>query len=443
MTRRAYDGGAGIHEDAVLGHVSIQPSARVIRRQAHAHDHVARIHITPIGVAACLAAAFTAVKVQLPIGEVFIAELLVPVVAFAALFNRNGARILRLPLFWILILSLAVSLAGYMVADIVREAPMARYLRGWGRLGMLGLAIVAVGILIGADRRHLWWLALGIGMGGLVYVIGVEQLPISAWKLGYAGFATILWASACALVPRTLGALGFIVLAVASFILDSRIHGVVCLALAGMLWSGARPAYRAAARKLSLAAPVVVLIAIGAIHLGLIGSVPDDTAERRGQSDLGRWTGVLFALRAIGDSPLIGYGSWGAGPELEQIEREVWADAAPADTPLDFTGSTLLAHSQILQSWLEGGVLGTAFFLVLLVLIPVAVYRLIRDRSRDALFPLLAYFLLYGGWHLLQSPFAGDQRISIALTVGALLTLALERRRRWSAASAASRYAVA
>src|SRR5262249_38936416 len=87
-------------------------------------------------------------------------------------------------------------------------------------------------------------------------------------------------------------------------------------------------------------------------------------------------------------------------------------------------------HSELLQSWVEGGVLGAVFFLVLgyqlLKWFPELAFR----RPRDGLTPIMLLYTLSALWHLVFSPFALGARLFAALACTSLVLVALEKRAR-------------
>jgi len=81
-----------------------------------------------------------------------------------------------------------------------------------------------------------------------------------------------------------------------------------------------------------------------------------------------------------------------------------------------------------LQAWVEGGLLGTAFFVVLCAMVLRRLRWLLLERPLDPLYPYLLYFALYGLWHSVMSAFAAPLRLQIALAAAVVVCLALDRR---------------
>jgi O-antigen ligase len=207
---------------------------------------------------------------------------------------------------------------------------------------------------------------------------------------------------------------------------DYRSIGALCLVVSAiMLWQRAR--IQGGMGKNWLRSGVIAAIAV-AVLATLLWLTQDQFSERRQQSNIGRYVGLLVAWRAINESPLIGYGSWAADErfgrmfkaEVERIDR---------DNPRsENVRRSLLPHSQLLQAWVEGGVLGLAFFVFYGVRLVGALRWLAWKRPPDVMTPLFLYFLMSGLWNLFASPFLGFHRIYVALAVALIAVAAHERR---------------
>ena len=384
------------------------------------------IRPTFFGIASLLIGMTTVIKVNIQ-GEISIAELLLPVAGFAALFARGAGSVFRLKTFWLLIAAMLLMLSGYVVSDLIRDTPEAQSLRGWGRGLVLLSDIVFLGLVIAIDRRNLWWFAAGFGAGGVLYLRLVMNLPLPIWKHGYAEYMTVGFAAFAYFLPPRIAAIGFAVLAAMSIYWDFRIHSAFCLLLAGTLWYRGDVNWRNSRRARIVPYVVVISLVLLAVLASVKFTESDYSSQRRASSDRGRSFGLTFGIEAIVNSPLIGYGSWGQSAELMQIQRNI---ARSSGLPLDdeiLSGSTMVTHSQILQSWVEGGLLGMVFFLVLGGLLICRARHLILVRPLDALSPILLYYLFCGGWQLAMSPYSAVSRPQIALSTVLILVLALEQ----------------
>lgn len=125
-------------------------------------------------------------------------------------------------------------------------------------------------------------------------------------------------------------------------------------------------------------------------------------------------TELLFAGRAVIESPILGFGSYA---ELNQnlrtiiltflTKNNIYPDLAPFNRTY---GTTIPVHSMILQWWLWFGIFGLLFPLKLLVNFIRAI-NIIGE-------PVLYYYLIIGGvWNVLFSPYGESCRILIPLTI--------------------------
>lgn len=385
-----------------------------------------RIRLTALGLLVFLVGATSRYKVYL-LGELYLAELLLPLAAAAACFGAGARSLLRVPLFRTLLAAMLVTLAGYVLSDLVQGNSAENYLRGWARVAVLATNFVSLCVLIGADRRNLWWFVLGTGVGGVLYLRLAFGLPLPVWKHGYADYMTPAVVAASHLLPPYLVVPAHLWLAWLSMRWDYRSHALILILISALLWlRGKRQAPAVAMNA------VLALAAVGIVTaVALDSSAGDYERGRREASNTGRSFGLTFGAEAILASPLIGYGSWAKGEELEELATEVLGRDFGAKVSAYSAKSGIAGvHSQLLQSWVEGGVLGAAFFLVLgyqlLKWFPEIAFR----RPRDALTPILLLYTLSAMWHLIFSPFALGGRLLAALACASLVLVAAERRAR-------------
>jgi hypothetical protein len=168
--------------------------------------HKQTIRVTGIGLFVFLCGALQPLTLNL-VGEIYAAELLLPIVGIAALFDHGGDSVLRERLFRTFLLAIVVTLAGYMFSDLIRETRSDQYLRGWGRILLLTTDFVALTVLLGKDRRNLWWFAFGMGVGGVLYLRLVLHTPVAVWKFGYAEPMLLVAAALSSSLPIRLAAL--------------------------------------------------------------------------------------------------------------------------------------------------------------------------------------------------------------------------------------------
>lgn len=401
------------------------------------------IMVTGLGVLCFIAGSLSHWRINL-VGEIFIGEFVLLLVALAAAASGGLARAAKVPVFWLLIVLTVVTLGGYMMSDMIRETPQEQYLRGWARAGVLLTSFVALALAFAADRRTLWWFIAGFGIGGLLWFRLVEGLPLrspAAWKFGYAVPLTLLLATTAAFLPARIVAIAFGVLGVWSIGMDFRIHGAICLLVGALLWLRTTPAL---ARQLDGARLAALALAGGLALVGVSAVIEhystDWHDQRRQASNLTRLAGVKYGVMAVKESPVIGYGSWSTSPELRRIAAEAITaaeEATGAHWGMERRDVNFHTHSIILQAWVEGGLLGASLFLVLLWLTGRRLLSAITDATSDPLKAAILFLLLFQVWNLLQSPLGAIIRMQVALSMAVLVLLALDALRRHRAAGRA------
>jgi O-antigen ligase len=156
--------------------------------------------------------------------------------------------------------------------------------------------------------------------------------------------------------------------------------------------------------------------------------VDAETAVRRQESNVGRYVGLMVAGRAIVDSPILGYGSWsGDRRYVEILNRELSSAAYGTGFRVEKRIESLLPHSQVLQAWVEGGLLGALFFFFYGAQLLVGLRCLAFQHVPGRLTPLYLFFVVSGLWNLLASPFLGVHRVYIACAIATLALLSRER----------------
>ncbi|MDR2214536.1 MAG: O-antigen ligase family protein [Nevskiaceae bacterium] len=367
-------------------------------------------------------------------GELFWAELLLPLVALIVLIARPPRALFANGTFRLLMLGVVLLLLGYLIADLVAGTPRDMYLRGWARVVVLGTNAFSLCVAGYTDRRSLWAFCVGVGLGGIA-LAGLHGVPLSQWKLGYGGPSAMAATSFAGLLPPWMASLAVGALGGISMLLDYRSLGALLMLVALAVFLRARNVeLRRLWRNLPLILVGFGVVAIVAIRLMEVSQ--DQNMLRREVSDVSRFASLRIGVRAIADSPLMGRGSWGQGTQdyADMLYDETVDDmlAAGAGDMLR-RGEAFNAHSQILQSWMEGGLLAASFFIIYIVALIRSLYYQALARPVDYLTPLALYVMVNSLWHSVMSPFLGSHRLTIALGVAFLVVLSAEVRSRATA----------
>ena len=366
------------------------------------------------------------------VGELYLVEpALVIVVVFLLATGKSGGAF-RAQIFWGFMFAIMLTLVGYMISDLSVGTDSSQYLRGWGRVALLMADCASLMILTAHNRQNLWWFMLGTGVGGILYLVA-NGVSIHTWKLGYGEPISMLVLTLAPFLPKRLALLALAVFGALNIVLDYRILGAVFVTVAAIIW--ARPEHvDQSAISFVKYAKLAIIIAFGLI--GIAASTlltQDEYAARRDASNVGRFAAITVAMRAIADSPIIGYGSWTVNQKYaDMVRREIEAsrDRSLAQVQPLGSGSGFSAHSQILQSWVEGGLLGAAFFFVYGYQLVRSIHWYSLRRPLDIFSSAFTFTLIINLWSWMASPFNGSGRIQIAMAVAVIAAATYDRHKK-------------
>jgi hypothetical protein len=359
-------------------------------------------------------------------GEIYVGELLLIQFAFLLLLLVGARPLLSLPALGIFLQTAIVMLMGYFVSDLYRDAHPAQFLRGWAKIILVTLDFAALAIISAHDRRALWWFITGMAIGGIIDLL-LREIPISTvggWKSGYSLPLASVLACLCCFVPIRLAAFGFVVLGVINMFMDFRILGAICIFVAAVLWLRTTGDVSITGRRwLQM---IAVCTVAGGIAGGALMLTDDEYSARREQSNAGRGAGLSVALWAISESPLVGYGSWPMDTRLVNLYQQQFEGAGGKPEPRRI--NSFVAHSQLLQGWVEGGEMGVLFWFYYGYWLVRAIWYVALRRQADAYLPVFLFFLTYDLWHLFMSVFGGSMRFQIAIAISIICICASEMR---------------
>ncbi len=364
---------------------------------------------------------------EMPVGECVL-MLVAGWLALCILLNRTWPNDgLREPYFWMLLAAQGLAIAAYVVSDFYRDSAQRDMLRGWARMGFLGIDVVVVAFLVGCHPRNFVWMLVGSGLGDAVSALAFGALFGDIWKFGLALPLTNLALLAAPVLGPLAAVGGAMTMGLVNFGMDFRSLGGLCVLVAAVT------ALQMVPRALRIwVAPLGAAIAISGVFF--VYQQTQDGAEKRAtRSDIGRTAMVQAAIEAFQESPLIGHGSWFSNSDvydnffLIQIESARIAGVGGFAEANSEPGSVSL-HSQILVALAEGGIFGAAFFLVYATGLGWGLWFIVFRRPWDRLAPLYTMSLLLAAWHLFLSPFSGAHRVYIAMATGLVLILVAESR---------------
>jgi hypothetical protein len=364
-------------------------------------------------------------------GELFIGELLLALVAATSLAATASGSIFRTRTLPRTLLALMMTLVGYVVSDFACGSAASDYLRGWSRIVFTGIDAVSLTWLALESPDNLRSYALGLALGQpLAAMLGLVQPRRDMWKFVYAYPVTISVATIFPWFGRFMTILAMGALGVFHMWLDYRSLGGFCVLTAALL-SMNRRAITTRAQKRSALRLALALLVAGGLLAGVYVVSNESFAQRRFASNMARLIQLEIVAAAISRSPVIGYGSWAANSD---VAREILAVGKAAGLPETYQEdpdpSKIGAHSQVLQSWYEGGVLGSVFFVYFIVQILKCLTLMALHAPWTKLNALFYLVLIWSLWAALLSPFAGEERHSIGLAV-AVLCVCEKWRQEW------------
>lgn len=390
------------------------------------------------------------------IGLLFYSEILLLFVAFWAVCTTAGDRKFWNRSFVLTLCCLAISLAGYIISDLVWSSDLHAFLKGWSRFLCLGGNLIAIKYLVRGRKQHVAYFFLGYVMGALMPDPGDGSwldhwqpgavMPLAGrinaamgwssgdnWKFGAAMPLTVAIFLLVPLFRRPLlisvvsGALGIL-----HILLDYRSLGGICMLMAIILFPRAA---RVRSRR-SFVALQFAAACVGVILFTYFYSMSDASYKARRLGSNGwRMSAFHTAWHGIRQSPWIGYGSWiGYGAResssaFQSIFDQEYAGRTATDSVKPIRDYNVFApHSQLVQAWFEGGVMALTLFVYLAWKVGKALFQCIFDRRFDYYTPLFLLRLLLAAWDVFFSPFNGPQRIHIAVILVITYLLDAERR---------------
>lgn len=390
--------------------------------------------LQPAGLVALFAGLLTAFTVSLvgemPLGELVLIATAAWVALCVAVHRAPPGPLFRHRYFSVLFACQAVALLAYVVSDFYRQSDPRDMARGWARMILLGIDVVAAAYLLGRSRAVFAWFLGGILAGDLVHTLLFGALFGDFWKFGYGiplTYAAVAAASFGGPFLVLLTAAGFGAL---HFALDFRSVGALCIGVAAATGLQMLPRPW---RLWALPAGTVVALGIAVVLFGGVRS-GDEMEHRATRSDVDRSAMIQAATEAFASSPLIGHGSWFSRSDVYANFMQIRDDLAKEAGVGGFAGpneepEAVALHSQILVTLAEGGFFGASFFLAYGAGLIWALWDQVMARPWSRARPVRVLLLMIASWHLVMSPFSGAHRVYIALAAGLILLVLAERNR--------------
>jgi O-antigen ligase len=346
---------------------------------------------------------------------IYIAEILGMPLCIALLITGRLTRIVSQLGLKALVIAMPVMYFGYLVSDLVAGTETEQVLKTSARLIFQFTDLLAVSYLLARKPKRFDWLLLGFAISTCIF--GYLDPDTAMWKFSGAAQINFVMAFLAKRVPRVAGAGLLIATGVLNLILDCRNAAAVAV-LAGTIYL-----VGASAKYVRNAGILQIVTIVGLVFAALSFSwhfVSSKDVDRQRESSIGRTSEIKVILKACLKSPLVGYGSGYSSSDLIDELAQISADKRGYRT--GETMSLLFkGHSEILQTWFEGGLLGTVLFALMLVWAFRGLRTITSERNLAGADPVLLTAILLCGWDLLMSPFGGIHRTGNAVLFGAIL----------------------
>ena len=385
------------------------------------------------------------VQVQV-VGTLYGLDILLGLTLLVTLANRNSPKALG-QMKWVLTM-LAVWFLGAILSDWWVAAPFQDWSRGMAKLLFFAIALMAIWLLTGGRAREL---SIMMGGFGLATIVGVWVSPSEfaeqdPWKFGIGGGLMYLTVFATTIPsfrrvagiygpPAAVAGVGLL-----SLIQNSRSLAVIAIMAAAYsifaIWISRKPAMAKIVTPISFT--LMLIIGIFAVQIlsagygalaesGVLGRAAAAKYEMQTAGGdvsliLGGRSETLVSIEAIKDSPILGHGSWAKDPYYTLLYFDKLNELGIKTISFNYFGNEsylIPSHSHLFGAWVEHGVLGALFWVLILLLTFRALYSILKANVVPSAMVAVSAFLVL--WDVLFSPFGGAFRFDKALQICILL----------------------
>jgi len=356
-----------------------------------------------------------AIPIQL-LGSILTGELLaIPIVTVAFMYRPRFSLSTQ----GVIIALSVITFLSYVVSDIYRESAPENYLRGWARCGFMIVNLQAFYLLSAGKLKNLHLLLCGWATGYFILaIIEFGDFSNHAWKFGYSFPFAIAAQSLASAGGVTTQVLVSLTTAIINFTMDYRSFSAFLLLVAIFI-----PA-RGRISKLIYCTAIALPITYAFSYMGYqywIDKNPE-MASRHIESNSERAATLEMGFDYIMASPYIGYGSWPYDPYFTKTAFAIAKSKGSIRGYDQESHGTIAAHSQILQAWIEGGILATLFFAYMLFHLTSGLMYYLRYPSLP-FFSVFAFILIDVIVELIVSPLGIVARTLIPVASAAAVIL--------------------
>ncbi|MFZ0591457.1 MAG: O-antigen ligase family protein [Bryobacteraceae bacterium] len=346
---------------------------------------------------------------------IYIGEMLGVPLCIGLLITGRLTRVIRQLGLQALVIAMPVMYFGYLVSDLVAGTETEQMLKTSARLIFQFTDLLAVAHLLSRKPKRFDWLLVGFALSTCIF--GYLDPDSAMWKFSGAAQIDFVMAFLAKRLPRIAGAGLLIATGVLNLILDCRNAAAVAV-LAGVIYLvGASAKYVKNAGVLQIVTIVGLVFAALSLTWHFVSS---KDVDRQRESSMGRLSEIKVVFKACLRSPLVGYGSdYSSSDLIDELAQSTVDKRGYRNGESMFT--TFKGHSEILQTWFEGGALGPVLFVIMLAWAVLGLRALTSEQNLTSVDPVLLTAILLCGWDLLMSPFGGVHRTSNAVLFGAVI----------------------
>lgn len=356
-------------------------------------------------------------------------------VLFLMLGRGNTREVAKIPV--ALKVTYCLWIFGALLTDIYQRTEFNDVVRGWSKILFFGVSFLALQMLSRGRLSVLRAYLLGTSVGWFLTsaFFKTDFILVDSWKFGYSQAFTPLVAviAGSKFMKKRFGVAGqaglLLAFAVVNLSFNYRsMFGISVAATGYCILKAALDARPSLQKRFSPMAFAVTCIAglvlsqavIGvysfAAMSGALGLDAKDKyeAQASGQVNLiqaGRGD-TMVSLQAIADAPILGHGSWARDVRYVAMMNDRLAELGVLQQGDVYESDLIPAHSHVLGAWVQAGVGGGLFWLYVLWIGVVALYRTLKLPSSPA--PFISILILWMTWDVLFSPFGEEQRYLMA-----------------------------
>jgi hypothetical protein len=373
-------------------------------------------------------------------------------------FLADVEKVWRVPLARKLFYFMMAYLAGQILTDLVRGTVPLDMVRGWARVGMMAAAFLLTGALIGTNQNRIAAFALGGSFAAIAGMLLMDPTELSAAFGSVEGYKFVLGGSTsiCAFLLAGYGrrfgwwvTLAPVAAGILGFLMNCRSLAGITLMAWALSWlirfkpgqlRVFQPRIFLTLAGIAVAAGVILSAYSYMAPRGMLGQAAKEKFDMQAGGTGGKFSvfsgrdELSFSWPKIVESPIIGWGSWVKDRAYVMRKCLEMGMSWPATKLyVSAKGGLIPSHSHLFGAWLEGGIVGAAFWATIWLL---TVRAVLLDGF--AIFgpvkPLLLFLYTNFAWDILFSPFGGERRIwnGFLIWVLVVVTLYLQREKQRS-----------